>query len=149
MQLHNLKFATSVTFNGNWAFIKSIIFDALCVYLVREVAVPFHYGTRQLWTYHCGRWQRWHSHFRKVCNPISLLNSSNFSFELRFLSWVFGSSCDRNDLASERKQFMEVATSAPIRGYNRLDDDEEFGKREGSSSRKGTSFRNSVFHSLN
>ncbi|XP_042442225.1 transcription factor BIM2-like isoform X2 [Zingiber officinale] len=47
----------------------------------------------------------------------------------------------RHDPAWERKQFMVLASSVPIRGCNRSNNDEEFGKREGSSAGKDLSIK--------
>ncbi|XP_042444800.1 transcription factor BIM2-like isoform X2 [Zingiber officinale] len=47
----------------------------------------------------------------------------------------------RHDPAWERKQFMVLASSVPIRGRNRSNNDEEFGKRESSSACKDLSIK--------
>ncbi|XP_074586058.1 transcription factor BIM1-like [Curcuma longa] len=71
---------------------------------------------------------KWPSHFTTARGSCGRLSAAGTNDDI--------ATSGRNDLASERKQFMEVATSVPIRGYNRLDDEEEFGKRECSSSNK-------------
>ncbi|KAG6470971.1 hypothetical protein ZIOFF_072060 [Zingiber officinale] len=70
---------------------------------------------------------KWPSHFTTAHGSSGRISAAGTNDDI--------ATSGRNDLASERKQLMEVATSIPIRGYNKLNDD-EFGKREGSSSHK-------------